>query len=114
MWFGVILAVNMQTSFMHPPFGFSLFFLRSVAPRLPSIDRVTKKETAPVLTSQICWGAVPFVIIQLIMVALVIAFPQMVMHYTSTGVKMDQKQIEEQFKGLGSGLDDAPMPLDFK
>jgi len=114
VWFGVILAVNMQTSFMHPPFGFSLFFLRSVAPKLPYIDRVTKKETAPVLTSQIYWGAVPFVVIQLVMVALVIAFPQMVMHYKSSAVKLDQKQIEEQFKGLGSDLDDGPMPLDFK
>ncbi|WP_411800660.1 TRAP transporter large permease [Azospirillum agricola] len=114
VWFGVILAVNMQTSFMHPPFGFSLFFLRSVAPKLPYIDRVTKKRTEPVLTSQIYWGAVPFVVIQLIMVALVIAFPQMVMHYKAAAVKLDQTQVEEQFKGLGSDLDDAPLPLDFK
>ncbi|WP_085552468.1 MULTISPECIES: TRAP transporter large permease [Azospirillum] len=114
VWFGVILAVNMQTSFMHPPFGFSLFFLRSVAPKLPYIDRVTKKRTEPVLTSQIYWGAVPFVVIQLIMVALVIAFPQMVMHYKAAAVKLDRTQVEEQFKGLGSDLDDAPLPLDFK
>ena len=65
IWFGVLLAVNMQTSFMHPPFGFSLFFLRSVAP-------------SDVKTSEIYWGAIPFVVIQLIMVALVIAFPRMV------------------------------------
>ncbi|MCG5238613.1 TRAP transporter large permease subunit [Azospirillum doebereinerae] len=114
VWFGVILAVNMQTSFMHPPFGFSLFFLRSVAPKEPYVDRVTGKTMEPVQTSQIYWGAVPFVVIQLVMVALVIAFPQMVMHYKSSAVKMDQQQIEEQFKGLGNDLDDAPMPLDFK
>ncbi|MBB3266705.1 tripartite ATP-independent transporter DctM subunit [Azospirillum sp. OGB3] len=114
VWFGVILAVNMQTSFMHPPFGFSLFFLRSVAPKVPYIDRITKKETAPVLTSQIYWGAVPFVVIQLVMVALVIAFPQMVMHYKSTATKLDDKQIEEQFKGLGGDLDDDLPPLEFK
>ncbi|CAO3360577.1 TRAP dicarboxylate transporter, DctM subunit, unknown substrate 6 [Azospirillum melinis] len=114
VWFGIILAVNMQTSFMHPPFGFSLFFLRSVAPKLPYIDRVTKKETAPVLTSQIYWGAVPFVVIQLVMVALVIAFPQMVMHYKSAAVKLDDKQIEEQFQGLGSGMDNELPPLEFK
>jgi TRAP-type mannitol/chloroaromatic compound transport system permease large subunit len=70
IWFGVMLAVNMQTSFMHPPFGFALFYLRSVAPK-------------EVRTSDIYWGAVPFVLIQLVMVALVVAFPQMVMHYKS-------------------------------
>jgi TRAP-type mannitol/chloroaromatic compound transport system permease large subunit len=71
----------MQTSFMHPPFGFALFFLRSVAPRDPYLDRLTGQRTEGVTTGQIYWGAVPFVAIQAIMVALVIAFPQMVMHY---------------------------------
>jgi TRAP-type mannitol/chloroaromatic compound transport system permease large subunit len=65
VWFGVLLAINMQTSFMHPPFGFALFYLRSVAP--PSV-----------LSRDIYWGAVPFVVIQILMVALVIAFPQLV------------------------------------
>ena len=56
VWFGVLLAVNMQTSFLHPPFGFALFYLRSVAPK--SIN-----------TWDIYWGAVPFVVIQVLMVA---------------------------------------------
>jgi TRAP-type mannitol/chloroaromatic compound transport system permease large subunit len=94
IWFGVLLAVNMQTSFMHPPFGFALFYLRSVAPAKEYIDRVTKKITAPVTTGQIYWGAVPFVIIQLIMVGLVIAFPQMVMVYKDDGPKPGQNKIE--------------------
>jgi TRAP-type mannitol/chloroaromatic compound transport system permease large subunit len=81
IWFGVILGVNMQTSFMHPPFGFALFYLRSVAPRETFLDRVTGKRTEGVTTGQIYWGAVPFVIIQVIMVVLVIVFPSMVMHY---------------------------------
>jgi TRAP-type mannitol/chloroaromatic compound transport system permease large subunit len=81
IWFGVLLGVNMQTSFMHPPFGFALFYLRSVAPAKDYIDKITKKLTAPVTTGQIYWGAVPFVFIQIIMVALVITFPQMVMVY---------------------------------
>ena len=81
IWFGVILGVNMQTSFMHPPFGFALFYLRSVAPREMFVDRVTGKRTEGVTTGQIYWGAVPFVIIQVIMVVLVILFPSMVMHY---------------------------------
>jgi len=65
VWFGVLLGVNMQTSFMHPPFGFALFYLRSVAP--PEVK-----------TTQIYWGAVPFVAIQLVAVALIITFPGLV------------------------------------
>jgi GntP family gluconate:H+ symporter len=78
IWFGVLLGVNMQTSFMHPPFGFALFYLRSVAPSIPYLDRISKKEIPPVTTMQIYWGAVPFVIIQVFMVALIIFFPGIV------------------------------------
>jgi GntP family gluconate:H+ symporter len=78
IWFGVLLGVNMQTSFMHPPFGFALFYLRSVAPAKDYIDKLSGKLTPKVTTGQIYWGAVPFVIIQLIMVSLVIAFPALV------------------------------------
>ncbi|RED27283.1 tripartite ATP-independent transporter DctM subunit [Rhodopseudomonas thermotolerans] len=108
IWFGVIMAVNMQTSFMHPPFGFALFYLRSVAPKVPYIDRVSGKQMAPVTTGQIYWGSVPFVVIQLIMVALVIAFPAMVMHYKGIAstidpskVKIDIPQIEMPQIDLG-------------
>ncbi len=86
IWFGVLLGINMQTSFMHPPFGFALFYLRSVAARVPYLDKVTGDLTAPVTTGQIYWGAVPFVIIQVIMVGLAIMFPQMVMHYKGVPV----------------------------
>ena len=78
VWFGVLLAVNMQTSFMHPPFGFALFYLRSVAPHEDYTDKVTKKPIKAVTIQQIYWGAVPFVIIQIVMVALIIAFPGLV------------------------------------
>ena len=77
VWFGVLLAVNMQTSFMHPPFGFALFFLRSVAPKTDYVDKVTGKLTGAVKTTDIYWGAVPFVLIQILMVALIIAFPEL-------------------------------------
>ena len=86
IWFGVILAVNMQTSFMHPPFGFALFYLRSVAPRAPYADKVTGARLAGVSTGQIYWGAVPFVVIQVAMIGITIAFPSMVMHYKGTVV----------------------------
>ncbi len=65
VWFGVLLGVNMQTSFMHPPFGYALFYLRSVAPK-------------EVKTSDIYRGAMPFVLIQITMVVLIIAFPRLV------------------------------------
>ena len=101
IWFGVILGVNMQTSFMHPPFGFALFYLRSVAPRDAYVDKVTGKLTDPVTTGQIYWGAVPYVVIQCIMVALVIAFPGMVMHYKSAGPVIDPSKVEINVPGFG-------------
>src|SRR5690606_5012761 len=81
IWFGVLLAVNMQTSFIHPPFGFALFYLRSVAPKEDYHDRVTGKLIPKVTSGQIYWGSVPFICIQLLMVVAVLAFPGMVTHY---------------------------------
>ncbi len=80
IWFGVLLGVNMQTSFMHPPFGFALFYLRSVAP--PEVK-----------SSDIYWGAIPWVILQLIMVGIVIAFPGLVTGLLDTGTTADPSQI---------------------
>lgn len=68
----------MQTSFMHPPFGFALFYLRSVAPHDDYDDRITRQRIAKVTTGQIYWGAVPFVLIQIVMVGLIITFPNLV------------------------------------
>jgi tripartite ATP-independent transporter DctM subunit len=94
IWFGVLLGVNMQTSFMHPPFGFALFYLRSVAPAKDYVDRVSKKLTKGVTTGQIYWGAVPFVLIQVVMIGLVIAFPQMVLVYKAGETKYDINKIQ--------------------
>jgi tripartite ATP-independent transporter DctM subunit len=94
IWFGVMLGVNIQTAFMHPPFGFSLFYLRSVAPREPYLDRVTGKLTEPVTTGQIYWGSIPFVLIQVVMVGLVIAFPGMVTRYQAGQVHIDPSTIQ--------------------
>jgi TRAP-type mannitol/chloroaromatic compound transport system permease large subunit len=101
IWLGVMLGVNMQTSFMHPPFGFALFYLRSVAPKEPYKDRVTGLMTEPITTGQIYWGAVPFVVIQCIMVALVIMFPAMVMHYKSRTPVVDPNSIEIRIPSMG-------------
>jgi TRAP-type mannitol/chloroaromatic compound transport system permease large subunit len=109
IWFGVVLGVNMQTSFMHPPFGFALFYLRSVAPRESYIDRISSKRMAPVTTGEIYWGAVPFVLIQCIAVGFVIAFPALVMHYKGTGPPIDPSKIQIEIPQL----DMPPPPLDF-
>ena len=107
IWFGVILGVNMQTSFMHPPFGFALFYLRSVAPKESYVDRVTKKRMEPVTTGQIYWGAVPFVVIQVAMVLLVILFPSMVMHYKGSAANIDLNKVKIEVPQI-----ELP-PLDF-
>jgi len=99
IWFGVLLGVNMQTSFMHPPFGFALFYLRSVAPTKEYIDSVTKKIMQPITTMQIYWGAVPFVLIQCIMVAIVIAFPVVVTIMLDKGNGVDPNSIEIILEG---------------
>src|SRR4029078_7127552 len=65
IWFGVLVCATMQTSFMHPPFGFALFYLRGIAPK-------------SIKTSDIYWGAIPWVVLQLIMVAILIAWPELV------------------------------------
>jgi TRAP-type mannitol/chloroaromatic compound transport system permease large subunit len=81
IWFGVILGVNMQTSFMHPPFGFALFYLRGIAPKT-------------VKSSEIYWGAIPWVVLQLIMVAIVIAFPELVTYFLDKGPSVDPSTIQ--------------------
>ena len=96
VWFGVLLAINMQTSFMHPPFGFALFYLRSVAPAKDYVDRISGKLTAGVTTGQIYWGAVPFVLIQVIMVGLVIAVPDIVGGGMVKKAKIDTDHIQIQ------------------
>lgn len=117
IWFGVLLAVNMQTSFMHPPFGFALFFLRSVAPDKPYVDRVTNKVMAPVTTMQIYKGAIPFLIIQLFMVGVLIAFPGLVTGSLDKVGDYDLKAVGEQMmedlnpgSEGGYGADDQTAP----
>jgi hypothetical protein len=97
---------------MHPPFGFALFYLRSVAPREPYRDKLTGRTIEHVTTGQIYWGAVPFVCIQIIMVGLTIVFPQMVLHYKSAAPAIDPSQIEITLPPPSSdfGADDLSQP----
>ena len=112
IWFGVLLGANIQTSFMHPPFGFALFYLRGIAPR----DLVA--------SSDIYWGAIPWVVLQLMLVAIVIYWPQSVTYWLQSGPKVDPSKIEIRIPsfnapgtpnfGLPPGLgtsDLAPPPI---
>jgi TRAP-type mannitol/chloroaromatic compound transport system permease large subunit len=116
VWFGVLLAVNMQTSFMHPPFGFALFYLRSVAPEREYTDAVTGQRIAPVSIGQIYRGAIPFVLIQLAMVALIIACPQLVSrdHHEAANIDADavlqQMQTEQNAQDAAEAASAASEP----
>jgi len=112
VWFAVLLAVNMQTSFMHPPFGFALFFLRSVAPKEAYIDKITKKRIEGIKTTEIYWGAVPFIMIQLCMVGVVLAFPGLVTHYKGTAPKVDPTTIQIGIDSYGSSYGNDPYASD--
>jgi TRAP-type mannitol/chloroaromatic compound transport system permease large subunit len=81
IWFGVLLCVNMQTSFMHPPFGFALFYLRGIAPK-------------EVKSSSIYWGAIPWVVLQLIMVGIVIAWPGLVTAFLDKASDVDPNKVK--------------------
>jgi GntP family gluconate:H+ symporter len=108
-WFGVLLAVNMQTSFMHPPFGFALFYLRSVAPVEDYDDKITGKRLSKVTTGQIYRGAIPFVLIQVVMVALVITFPKLVTGGldVATQIDVDKAFRELKMESRGGGVEPA-------
>ena len=105
VWFGVIVAMNLQTSFLTPPFGFALFYLRSVAPRADYSDRVTGQRIPAVSTAQIYKGSIAFIILQLIMVACVIAFPSLVADGLGKDeVKIDADKALEQMQGAREAL----------
>ena len=89
IWFGVLLCVNMQTSFMHPPFGFALFYLRGIADTLFKEGRIEK----PVLSSDIYLGAIPWVILQLILVVIVIFVPETVTMFLDKEEKVDLDKV---------------------
>jgi tripartite ATP-independent transporter DctM subunit len=96
IWFGVLICANIQTSFMHPPFGFALFYLRGIAP--PSVK-----------SSDIYWGAVPWVFLQVILVVIVIFWPGSVTYWIEKGTTIDPSKVKIEIQ-----LPDALPPLDLK
>ncbi len=93
IWFGIILAMNLQTSFLTPPFGFALFYLRSVAARNDYTDHVTKKRIPAVTTAQIYKGSIAFIILQVIMVSVIVLNPGIVTGNLDEAVKMDDASV---------------------
>jgi TRAP-type mannitol/chloroaromatic compound transport system permease large subunit len=98
IWFGVIIAMNLQTSFLTPPFGFALFYLRSVAAKFDYKDRVTGKLIPSVKTIEIYKGSIAFIILQLIMVVAVIAFPVLVTGGIEKVETLSSEQIMNQLE----------------
>ncbi|MBL8514083.1 MAG: TRAP transporter large permease subunit, partial [Betaproteobacteria bacterium] len=94
IWFGVIIAMNLQTSFLTPPFGFALFYLRSVAAKSDYVDRITGKRILAVTTGQIYKGSVAFIILQLIMVVVVMAYPNLVLDNIDKAPTADPEKVE--------------------
>lgn len=112
IWFGVILGINLQTSFLTPPFGFSLFYLRSVSPAGQWKDKVTGRTMEGMKTADIYRGVFPYIVIQFVMIMVVIAFPQLVMRYKGDAPTVDPNTINIQipgFGGQGGGMSLPPL-----
>ncbi|NMG67851.1 TRAP transporter large permease subunit [Azoarcus indigens] len=106
VWFGILIAMNLQTSFLTPPFGFALFYLRSVAPTNSFVDRVTGKRIDGIKTMQIYRGVIPFIILQVIVVGLLLAYPGMVTNSFDSGGDVDVKDIRIEAPTGGGGWGD--------
>ncbi|KEQ06194.1 TRAP transporter large permease [Pseudorhizobium pelagicum] len=108
VWFGIILSINLQTSFLTPPFGFSLFFLRSIAPASPWLDKVTNRRMPAMKTTDIYKGVFPYIVIQFAMILVVIFFPGLVMHYKTDTPTVDPGEIRIDIPGFGGQSDTMP------
>ena len=107
VWFGVMIAMNLQTSFLTPPFGYALFYLRSVAARSDYNDPVTRQRIKGVTTAQIYKGSMVFIVLQASMLVVVISFPGLVtsqLHKTSS-INLDTLELQAETGGYGN--DDA-------
>ena len=108
IWFGIILAMNLQTSFLTPPFGFALFYLRSVAARSDYTDVVTKARIPAVTTAQIYKGSIAFIVLQLMMVGLIMLNPGLVTGSIEKAVKVDDATVTDMLNNMPGMEPDAP------
>ncbi|TPG60423.1 TRAP transporter large permease subunit [Roseomonas nepalensis] len=100
VWFGVLLCINLQTSFMHPPFGFALFYLRGIAPKT-------------VLSRDIYWGAIPWLLLQVVLVGVVILWPESVTYWIDKGNGVDPSTVRIEVPMPDTG-DEEPPPFNFR
>jgi TRAP-type mannitol/chloroaromatic compound transport system permease large subunit len=105
IWFGIILAMTLQTSFLTPPFGFALFYLRSVAAKKDYNDRITGERIPAVTTGQIYKGSIAFIVLQLIMVGVLIAFPNLVLNNLKREAELSQEEVMERLQRGREQLD---------
>jgi len=112
IWFGVIIAMNLQTSFLTPPFGFALFYLRSVAPKRDYKDRVTGQNIPAVTTSEIYKGSIAFIVLQLIMVVAVITVPSLVTGGMDQKKGLDNDAVMEQLQDSSMVEDESAQKED--
>ncbi|MBX3585108.1 MAG: TRAP transporter large permease subunit [Ramlibacter sp.] len=101
VWFGVLVGINLQTSFMTPPFGYALFYLRSVAPAVDTLDPASGQRLARVSTGDIYLGAMPFVLVQLVVMALIIAFPALLLRYDAGPPPPNAAVLQQQVRDMG-------------
>ena len=94
IWFGILIAMNMQTSFLTPPFGFALFYLRSVAARHDYDDAVTKERIPAVTTAQIYKGSIAFIVLQIIMVGVILFNPGLVSSNIDKVKRISKEKVE--------------------
>ncbi|MCQ9617453.1 TRAP transporter large permease subunit [Paenalcaligenes niemegkensis] len=110
IWFGIVIALVLQTSFLTPPFGFALLYLRSVAPKKDYTDPVSKQLVPGVRTEQIWKGSAYFVVLQLVVVAAVVMYPQLVTGGMSKSAVLSDEEIMQQLDGRGANqLLDGPV-----
>jgi tripartite ATP-independent transporter DctM subunit len=114
IWFGVIIAMNLQTSFLTPPFGFALFYLRSVAPKNDYKDRITGELIPAITTTQIYKGAVAFIVLQVIMVAVVVTYPELVSGNIDKGTTISDDKVMEQLQIQNQEKPDPMQGLEVK
>jgi TRAP-type mannitol/chloroaromatic compound transport system permease large subunit len=95
IWFGILIAMNMQTSFLTPPFGFALFYLRSVAARHDYDDVITKERIPAVTTAQIYKGSIAFIVLQIIMVGIILFNPGLVSGNIEKVERISKDKVED-------------------
>lgn len=114
IWFGILVAINLQTSFMSPPFGFSLFFLRSVAPNKDYVDKVTGKTLKGISTGTIFRSTLPFIAIHIFVIFLVAVYPDFIRVFDREVIQLDEATVDDTLNSIpaAGGMELGPISFD--